>query len=817
MDEEAGEFTSSETGLEQMVAEQRSANPSSTQYTGIGNLSTMLDLSAEEIIAWLLASNESYAAWATRIRVLGEGVSDGYAVAARALVLADPAVRALAETLPAWGSSVEVGGHHSPAYLPNRLNLLADMGVRAGDFPAVDARLDELLEHQDSAGRFLSFGKAPGQPEPAWGTLLCDTNVITDVLLRFGRGDDSRVAKALKRIRTDASRTPQGRAWQCIPDAGSKWRGPGRKADVCPQVTLEGLRALSHLPESERPAWLIESARTPLEVWRRRGIERPYMFGHGYQFKSVKWPNFWYDVLWVLETVGRYPALWQGPDSRDEDRCAVAELAACLIAYNFDDTGRVTPARTYKGFSEFSFGRKKGPSPFATAQCLAALARLGDLAGEIARVDVASLPGSLGGTGTPVPPRTGASARGRKESKACPIPASEPNVSMHRAAAHVLARQHLYARGEGASIESVVADLVGLHNTVQTTPYVSLFSRLPGFAKDDLDSALYDRRSLVRFRCMRGTVFTIRREMLPTVFAATSFPVIRHARRYAEFRGVTREAYADLSPRILAILAEEPLPTATIRERLGSHAQGDIAAAVNLMCTEGLLLRDRPVGSWLDRRATYTPLQHALPDVRLESVREDDAVRALVLAYVRGFGPVTVKDVSWWLAIGKQRVKRALEQLEGEIAHIRLEDAQEDHLLHAADMDELHTASWGGEPHIALLPAMDPLPMGYASRGRIVADQDAPYVFDKSRNMPPTVFVDGRIAGVWDTSAAGQGPEILLHLFDGASTEARERAEAMAAGMGRFWFDTGVPVRYVPSMIPLIDRTAGSVTKPLRP
>ncbi|PKQ29641.1 MAG: hypothetical protein CVT60_04370 [Actinobacteria bacterium HGW-Actinobacteria-10] len=388
---------------------------------------------------------------------------------------------------------------------------------------------------------------------------------------------------------------------------------------------------------------------------------------------------------------------------------------------------------------------------------------------------------------------------------------------MHRATAHVLARQHLYSRGEGASIESVVADLVGLHNTVQTTPYVSLFSRLPGFRKDDLDAALYDRRSLVRFRCMRGTVFTIRREMLPTVFAATSFPVIRHARRYAEFRGVTRDVYADLSPRILKILAEEPLPTAAIRERLGAHARGDIAAAVNLMCTEGLLLRDRPVGSWLDRRATYTPLEHALPDIRLDSVREDDAVRALVLAYVRGFGPVTVKDVSWWLAIGKQRVERALEQLEGEISHVRLEDATEDHLLHAADLDELHTASWGSDPHVALLPAMDPLPMGYASRGRIVADEHAPYVFDKSRNMPATVLVDGRVAGVWDTSAAGQEPELLLHLFPGATAQIRERAESIAAEMGRFWFDSGVLVRYVPSMIPLIDRTAGSVTKPLRP
>lgn len=766
---------------------------------------------AEETLSWLLSSNEPFAEWVTRTAVLRDDPSAPAARAAHDAVIADSGVRGLAETLPAWGGDPDVSGHHSPAYLPNRLNLLADMGVGGGDFARVEERLDEFFEHQDGAGRFLGYGKAPGRPEPTWASLLCDTNVITDVLARFGRLDDPRVRKALKRIAADASKTPQGRAWQCVPDTASKWRGPGRKSDVCPQVTLEGLRALSHLEAEERPGWLLDAARTPLEVWRRRTSERPYMFGHGYQFKSVKWPCFWYDVLWVLETVGRYPEIWRGPDARDEDRAAVAELAACLLSYNFDANGRVTPRRTYKGFESFSFGSKKAPSPFATARCLAALVRFDDLAERIAATDVASLPGSIGGSGTPVPPKRGPAP------KACPMPDSEPSFSARRVAAHVLGRQHLLERGEGVSIESITADLVGLHNTAQTTPYVSLFSRLPGFRKEHLDAALYDRRSLVRFRCMRGTVFAIRREMLPVVFAATSFPVIRHARKYAEFRGVTREAYDRLVPLILEILAEEPLPTVVIRERLGSHAEGDIAAAVNLMCTQGLLLRDRPVGSWLDRRASYTPLAAALPDIRLDSVREDDAVRTLVRAYVRGFGPVTVKDISWWLAIGKQRVERALEQLEGEIAPMRIEGAEEPHLLHAADLDDLSSASMGDAPHVVLLPAMDPLPMGFASRGRIVADEHAPYVFDKSRNMPATVFADGRIAGVWDTTGAGQPPEILVHLFDGVGTEVREIAGARAAEMGRFWFEEDAPVRFVASMIPLVNRTAGSVMKPLRP
>jgi len=766
---------------------------------------------AEEGLSWVLASAEPYAVWVARTRVLGEGADSAASVAVREAVVADDAVRELADGLPEWGGADDVSGHHSPAYLPNRLNLLADMGVARGDFPTLDARLGQLLQHQDAAGRFLSLGKAPGRPKPEWGSMLCDTNVITDVLLRFGYADDPQVERALKQIVADAGKTPQGRAWQCLPDRGSTWRGPGRKADVCPQVTLEGLRAFSHLPQGARPTWLIEAARTPLEVWRRRAEERPYMFGHGYQFKSIKWPNFWYDVLWVLETVGRYPELWRGPAATPEDRTAIAEMAACLIAYNFDADARVTPRRTYKGFERFSFGGKRDASPFATALCYAALTRFTDLAEETLAIDVRSLPSSKGGSGTPVPPKRG------QAPKACPVPQAPPSVSMNRALAHVLTRHHLANRWDGASIESITADLVGLHNCSQTTPFVSLFSRLPGFTKPQLDAALYDRRSLVRFRCMRGTVFVLRREMLPVVFAAMSFPVIRYAKRYAEFRGVSRDDYERMSPRILDLLAEESLSTAQIRERLGRDARGDVAAAVNLMCTQGLLLRDRPVGAWLDRRATYVPLATALPEMRLDSIREDDAVRSLVRAYVRGFGPVSIKDVSWWLSVGMQRVERALEQLEGEVVELRIEGMSEPYLVHAADLDELSSASLAEEPHVVLLPAMDSLVMGYASRGRLIADEFAPYVFDKSRNMPATVIVDGRIAGVWDTTGAGAQPEVLLHLFDPGAGEVATLAEAKASEMGMFWFDREVPVRRIESMIPLVDRALGAVNKPLRP
>jgi hypothetical protein len=113
---------------------------------------------------------------------------------------------------------------------------------------------------------------------------------------------------------------------------------------------------------------------------------------------------FWYDVHEVLDTLSRYPALWKGKSARAEDRRALAEMAACMIAYNFGSGARVIPGSCFKGFEAHSFGQKKAASPFATARLCVVLRRLSSLSEEIAAVDVGRLGSSKGGTGTPVPP-----------------------------------------------------------------------------------------------------------------------------------------------------------------------------------------------------------------------------------------------------------------------------------------------------------------------------------------------------------------------------------------------------------------------------
>lgn len=260
--------------------------------------------------SWILDSAEPAARWSLLTGVLDHSDDDDV-VAAHQGVLADPLTRDLIDRLPDWEGGQSLSGHDSPRFAPNLLNLLADMGLRAGDSRRVDRVLEQMLAHQDTVGHFQSSAPPRGSEAPVGGTLLCDSHAIVEILVRYGHGRDPRVLAGLARMSDDLTETAQGRAWPCLPEPVTGFRGPGRKGDFCPQVTLEALRVYTRLAETERPPGLrdvslldvslLDVARVSLAAWQRRDTQKPYMFGHGKTFKTVKWPPTWYRVYAVLD------------------------------------------------------------------------------------------------------------------------------------------------------------------------------------------------------------------------------------------------------------------------------------------------------------------------------------------------------------------------------------------------------------------------------------------------------------------------------------------------------------------------------------
>lgn len=134
-------------------------------------------------------------------------------------------------------------------------------------------------------------------------------------------------------------------------------------------------------------------------------------------------------------------------------------------------------------------------------------------------------------------------------------------------------------------------------------------------------------------------------------------------------------------------------------------------------------------------------------------IDHNDARRSLATRWLERFGPATVDDLHWWTGWTKTATRQALAGLP--VDEVDLHGRPGIALL---DADDRETDS---APVAALLPALDPTPMGWKHRDWFF-DIDQHHVFDRSGNIGPTVWWDGRILGSWAVTATGEIRTALL-------------------------------------------------------
>jgi len=156
--------------------------------------------------------------------------------------------------------------------------------------------------------------------------------------------------------------------WRCAvaPELG-KFRGPGRKADPCPIANVYALKALAQVPEMLG----CPAARTGAEMllwhWEYRSERKLYMFGIGTDFRKLKYPFVWYDILHAVDALSRFPFL-QGASR-------LREMADTITA-QADEQGLYTATSTYRAWKGWSFADKKSPSAWLTFLVLRIVKRI---------------------------------------------------------------------------------------------------------------------------------------------------------------------------------------------------------------------------------------------------------------------------------------------------------------------------------------------------------------------------------------------------------------------------------------------------------
>jgi hypothetical protein len=309
----------------------------------------------------LLNSNESFTVYQTIVDLLGIPIEDKIAIEMKKKVLKDPFVTQILNELTEW-KKVKVSGHNDPRYMPNQLFLLSDWGITIQDSEKIKDALNILLDHIDEkTGQFLYYGEVYNrktkEKKYIWDSLLCDHHLITSLMIINGLERNNVVVNAVKRIKDLITETENGLGWKCLPSLFGNFRGPGRKNELCPMVIIDVLRGFYLLPEKMRPKELIDIGKTLLNCWSDRGQAKPYMFGHGRNFRRLRPPFFWYNIGSVLDATSHYPELVNTDAFKEM-------LSVALLS--FDKEGKITPKSIKTYFKGYSFGQKKVWSPWMT-------------------------------------------------------------------------------------------------------------------------------------------------------------------------------------------------------------------------------------------------------------------------------------------------------------------------------------------------------------------------------------------------------------------------------------------------------------------
>lgn len=218
--------------------------------------------------------------------------------------------------------------------------------------------VSRILANRSPEGPFLlpvpasTSGKESGQGKWAWA--LCDAPLIVYALVRFGLAHDPAVEQAvnyLAGLSFDAG-------WPCaVSKELGNFRGPGRKGEPCPYATLVMLKLLSQLDRFRDSSGCHRGAESLLSLWAHSRNRHPFMFYMGTDFRKLKAPFIWYDLLHVLDVLSRFP--WLGDDPRLEDAISVLESKA-------DPEGRFTIESVGTAWNNWEFGQKRVPSRWLT-------------------------------------------------------------------------------------------------------------------------------------------------------------------------------------------------------------------------------------------------------------------------------------------------------------------------------------------------------------------------------------------------------------------------------------------------------------------
>ena len=317
----------------------------------------------------------------------------------------------------------------------------------------------------------------------------------------------------------------------------------------------------------------------------------------------------------------------------------------------------------------------------------------------------------------------------------------------------LLARQLLLER-ETLAIPRAVERIGGLQTQYAPSAYIGLWSRLIGFERAELTSAL-ERRTVVQGTLLRGTIHIVS----PRDYWSLAAGIRQDRRRW--WLGVTRgqitePQVADVARRTRSLLANGPRRRRELVAELGVNSSlwNGVGGWVDL-------LRVPPSGTWERRSADlYAVAQDWLGP---SEATFDEGIELIVRRYLGGFGPASRKDIANWAGVSPSTLAPAFDRMR--LRRFRDERGEEILDLPGGLLPDAETPA-----PVRFLPTWDATLLVHARRTQILPERFRPKVFHvRVPQSVPTFLIDGQVAGTWKH----EGGRVRLEPFETLSRATR--------------------------------------------
>jgi len=322
----------------------------------------------EELINWLM-QGEPWVKYRTQLDILGLPESDKAVRHEREQMLHHPKIQSIIAELSDLLTK-PLTSHKSAQHPIHKLSFIADIGLSMVDEP-IKQITAQILEHQSDEGAFKVLMNIPkhfggsGENQFAWA--LCDAPLLLYSLIKFGLLHNPQIVKSIGFL----TGTIQESGYPCrVSNELGKFRGPGKKSDPCPYANLLMLKVFSLIDDKKNSPECQVALTTQLDLWRNSSEKHPYMFFAGTDFRKLKAPFIWYDLLHVLDVLSSFETV--------KNDNAFVEMIS-LLQVKANEKHQFTPESIWQSWSDFDFGQKKQPSRWLTLLALRILKRVDKL------------------------------------------------------------------------------------------------------------------------------------------------------------------------------------------------------------------------------------------------------------------------------------------------------------------------------------------------------------------------------------------------------------------------------------------------------